>query len=74
MSRSPYSKPPSVSGFIKDGTIQQTIEWSKLKDEGNSFSWTSDVLRPDKPLFDNVPDSKDKVGIVITYDITRVNN
>ncbi len=71
----PFSSfdPPAVGGFIKDGSIQQTLDWSKLKSEGISLTWTSGVLHPDQPLIDGVPESKDQVGIVITYDITRAN-
>ena len=69
-----FFKPPNVAGFIEDGKIHHKLEWSKLKQDGNSMSWMSDVLNPDKPLVEGVPDSKDNVHIIISYEITRTDN
>lgn len=69
-----FFEPPNVAGFIADGKIQHKLGWSKVKQDGNSMSWISDILNPDKPLVEGVPDSKDNVHIIISYELTRTGN
>ncbi len=65
---------PNVTGFIEHYSIIRAPDWSELKWEESfkGYSWTSEVLHPDAPLIDGVPDSKDKVDILIRYNFIRV--
>jgi hypothetical protein len=61
---------PNVPGFIERNSIIRSPSWSELKkiDGLNGFNWTStEDLHPDKPIFPNVPESRDQVNIVISY-------
>ena len=65
---------PKVNGFLENHSITHTTWWAGLKkNEGDSFSWISDILHPDEPLIPEVPDSKDKVNIIIYYSFKRIN-
>ncbi len=78
---------PNVTDFIKDTRIIHTFTWSEVKERESNFTWVShvsrlampgrmvwvsDTLHPDEPLFKGVPETKDKVDIIITYAIKKV--
>lgn len=66
---------PKVAGFLENHSITHTTWWAGLKkNEGGSYSWISDILHPDEPLIPEVPDSKDKVNIIIYYSFKRINS
>jgi hypothetical protein len=65
---------PTVKGFIENGNIvRHAVNWSELKKEetGDGFYWVSEVLYPDAPLIDGVPESQN-VGIVIQYSFKKM--
>lgn len=64
---------PTVKGFIEKISIIRPPDWSELKwdAEYNIYSWSSEILQPDEPLIQNVPESKDKIDIVIQYNLIK---
>ncbi len=82
-----YGDLPNVKGYIEENkVIIHTLNWSQLKKREN-FTWISNVskldtrdrliwvseeLYPDEPLIAGVPESKDKVTILIKYALKRV--
>ena len=64
---------PAVKGFIENSSIIRTPDWSELQwdAESNIYSWSSEVLHPDEPLIRNVPESRDKIDIVIHYNLIK---
>lgn len=67
---------PTVKGFIEKSIIVRSPGWSELKwnESFKGYSWTSEVLHPDEPLIEDVPESKDKVDIVISYNFYRIKS
>lgn len=64
---------PNVKGYIERNSIMRTPPWSELTaHEGGHLSWLSPILHPDAPLIEGVPESKDKVTILIHYILTKV--
>ena len=64
----------NVRGFIEKYSIIRAPDWSELKwdESANIYSWSSEVLHPDEPLIHDLPESKDKVDIVISYNLIRI--
>lgn len=67
---------PTVTSFIEKSSIIRSPSWSELKwnESFNGYSWSSEVLHPDEPLLEDVPESKDKVDIVISYNFYRIKS
>ena len=62
---------PNVKGFLKNDSMIRTPLWTELNEDGARFTWLSDILHPDEPLVEGVPDSKDKVNVIIYYSLKR---
>jgi hypothetical protein len=63
---------PSVKGYIEHDSIIRSPWWAELNETDGTFSWLSPILHPDVPLIDDIPESKDKVNILIHYAFTKV--
>ncbi|MCC7308434.1 MAG: hypothetical protein IT173_12780 [Acidobacteria bacterium] len=64
---------PNVKGYIEGKSIRRAAPLSELTQHPEGYlTWLSPVLHPDKPLYEGVPDSKDKVYILIHFAIKKV--
>lgn len=67
--------PPNIKGYIEKGvSLIRSADWSELKPaaSGNgSLSFVSEILHPDEPLIDGVPESKDKVNVIIYFNFSK---
>jgi hypothetical protein len=63
---------PKIKGYIEHDSIMRDAWWAELNDADGAYSWLSPILHPDEPVIYGVPESKDKVNILIHYSFTKV--